>query len=615
MPVLRADARDGRTAAGLIFRVGRYDETLSTSGVTHLIEHLALTDRTDAAYHFNAEVGGRFTSFHMESPEPAHVADFIAAVCHGLAANHWARLEHERRVLRTEAASRGGSGVLGVCFNERYGAAGPGLLAYDELGLDRLQWAEVEAWRARWFVSGNAVLWVVGTLPDDLRIPLSVAQAPVAVPPAPREVPLPGFVVSGRGGIAVSMVAPRSFAAPLTLDVLQRRLTRVLRHEHGLSYGVRAFDDQVDAGQLHAFLAADALADQVPAVAQAAMTAVEELADAGCRAEEIEDHVRRLRELFDGPVGPLAVVQNHARNVLDGRRTYEPAEVLTATAEIGPDAVAATVGELFSAAVVATPEPLPAVQERMPMLPVWSQRVIAGRPVRGTGAVLTLGVDGAMLTVGEGQHVTVPFGEVAALLRWNDDKRMMIGKDGFVLRLDPGAWPDGSALLASIEALVSADLVVALDCPGPDWGAPPSQRPSAPSASRPKASLPQVGVSWTLWALLVGTTLFGAFAMLGGDWQAWGFLAIGLAGAAWRVGSMLLRAARGGDAVRPPGWGFRVLRVILVIVTTFGVLLWAFDQRNMVVAVLGVLALAVQAGVRELAQRLRTSRAGQAGQA
>jgi zinc protease len=611
VPVLRAEARDGRTTAGLMFRVGRYDETLTTSGVTHLIEHLALTDRTDAPYQFNAEVGGRFTSFFMETADPAHVADFIATVCHGLAADHLARLEHERRVLRTEAASRGSAGVLGVCFNERYGAAGPGLMAYRELGLDRLQWPEVEAWRARWFVSGNAVLWVVGRLPDDLRIPLPVGSAPVGAPPMPLDVYLPGFVLTGGGGIAVSMVAPRSFAASLTLDVLQRRLTQVLRHEHGLSYGVRAFDDRVDADQGHAFIAADGLADQLPAVAHAAMTAIEALADDGCRAEEIEDHVRRLRELFDGPSGPLVIAQNHARNVLDARRAYEPAEVLSAVAETRPDAVAETVRDLFSRAVVATPEPLPAVQQRMPMLPVWSQRVIAGRSVRGAVAALTIGEDGAMLTAGEGQNVTVPYDEVAALLRWNDDKRMMIGKDGFVLRLDPRAWPDGSALLASIEALVSPDLVVTLDGSGPDWGAPSSQRPSAPSAPRPKASVPQVAVSWGLWALLVASTLLGAFAMLGGDWQAWGFVAIGLTGTAWRVGSMLLRAAREGDAAPPPGRGFRILRAVLAIVTTLGVLLWAFDQGGIPVTLLGILALVVQAGVREFMQRLRTSRAGQ----
>lgn len=32
----------GRFSAGLVFRVGRVDETLVTSGITHLVEHLAL---------------------------------------------------------------------------------------------------------------------------------------------------------------------------------------------------------------------------------------------------------------------------------------------------------------------------------------------------------------------------------------------------------------------------------------------------------------------------------------------------------------------------------------------------------------------------------------------
>ena len=54
--VLRADLPVDRTLACLTFRVGRFDETLAASGITHTVEHLTLVDKTDAPYSFNANV-------------------------------------------------------------------------------------------------------------------------------------------------------------------------------------------------------------------------------------------------------------------------------------------------------------------------------------------------------------------------------------------------------------------------------------------------------------------------------------------------------------------------------------------------------------------------------
>lgn len=118
--VLRADSPSGRSGALLMFRVGRFDETLPASGITHLVEHLTFSGLGTPKYQFNAEVSGRFTTFFMESPSSSDVADFIADVCRGLAADHSARLEQEKRVLRTEAVSRGRAGALGSCLIERY---------------------------------------------------------------------------------------------------------------------------------------------------------------------------------------------------------------------------------------------------------------------------------------------------------------------------------------------------------------------------------------------------------------------------------------------------------------------------------------------------------------
>ena len=54
--------------AGLIFRVGRADETLARPGITHLLEHLALHRHGLADYHYNGATGRAITHFHIAGP-------------------------------------------------------------------------------------------------------------------------------------------------------------------------------------------------------------------------------------------------------------------------------------------------------------------------------------------------------------------------------------------------------------------------------------------------------------------------------------------------------------------------------------------------------------------
>src|SRR5580700_7509252 len=73
--VLRGpSAAPGRHAAGLVFRVGQFDETLPERGITHMVEHLTFGGHHEAAYNFNASVDGRYTQFIVESSDPAGIA-------------------------------------------------------------------------------------------------------------------------------------------------------------------------------------------------------------------------------------------------------------------------------------------------------------------------------------------------------------------------------------------------------------------------------------------------------------------------------------------------------------------------------------------------------------
>jgi zinc protease len=559
VPVLRADSPSGRHVAALIFRVGRFDETLPAAGVTHMVEHLALADKREAPYSFNASVSGRFTTFYMESGDPSHIGDFVGSVCRGLTAHQGADLDRERRILRTEAASRGGAGGLGTSLAERYGATGPGLANYQEFGLYHLGWTDVEAWRRRWFTTGNAVLWIAGSHPAGLRLDLpdSTAARPPALRPLGHR--LPGFVVAGHGGIGMSMAGPRSVDAYLAVDVLQRRLTQVLRHEHGLSYDVQSVTEDLDRDLIHAWIAADALPEQTPMAGHSMLTAFETLAEDGASQAEIDDYGRRLRDAYESPSGPVRVLQRRAHDMLSGRPARDPAETLRIAAGLDAKITAEAARALHDSMILVTPSVLPAVQGRMQRLPIWSAGAVPGteRTSVDSDATLITGDQGVTLTLEPGRLVTVRYDSVAALLRWNDGKQALVGTDGFAVQLDPDQWPDGQGVLDDIAAHVRPEVIVPVDAPGPTrpgrrkaapgpdaatgsgtTGPTGTSPPPDPYPTTPPLSSRRPGRSWparilrTVWVLIL---IIGILAITGGDVSGGlGFVVIAVAGIVWQ---------------------------------------------------------------------------------
>jgi zinc protease len=469
---LRSKGVQGRHLAALTFRVGRFDERLPTAGITHMVEHLTLSGHQDADYKFNANVSGRHTTFYLETGNPADIATFMTAVCNGLSADHRALLDRERRILRTEAASRGSAGALGTCLAERYGARGPGLTNYRELALQRAGWDEVAYWRKRWFTTGNAVLWIAGDVPNGLRLSLPAGPSVFTEAVTPLDLTLPGYVaVQARSGIGLSMLADRSYAPQAAAYILQRRLTQVLRHEHGLSYDVQLASEDVGRDDVHWWVAADALPEQTSMAAHMLMTTFEALVDGGCDAGELEGYRRLVQEHARHPETSVAILQRQAHALLDGRPPRSAQESSRLAAEVTMKDVAAAARALHASMIVATPGLLPAVQGRMNALPTWSRSTVSGaehQPVSpDLAATLTTSADGVMLTDKSGNRVTVRYAAVAALLRWNDGKHSLIGDDGFSIMLDAAEWRDGPNVVAGILSRVPWNLVVPVDEPGP----------------------------------------------------------------------------------------------------------------------------------------------------
>lgn len=96
-------AGSGPVTAGLFFRVGVADETLATTGITHLVEHLALHRHGLSDLHYNGATSATYTLFHVTGT-PAEVTTYLNGVCAALRDLPLERLETEREILRTESA-------------------------------------------------------------------------------------------------------------------------------------------------------------------------------------------------------------------------------------------------------------------------------------------------------------------------------------------------------------------------------------------------------------------------------------------------------------------------------------------------------------------------------
>ncbi len=480
IPVLRSTAVAGRHAAALMFRVGQFDEALPDRGITHMVEHLTFGGHHEVTYQFNASVDGRYTQYIVESADPADIATYLRAVCAGLTASHGEILDRERRILRTEAARRGGTGMLGTCLVERYGARGPGLLNYPEFGFERLDWADIAAWRERWFTAGNAVLWVAGDLPDGLRLSLPDGPALPMPDVVPMAVALPAYVTGAKGGIAAGLVTGQSFASHAALDILQRRLTQALRHDHGLTYDVGMDVQEVDRDHLHAWLTADALPEQVPMAAHVLLSTFETLATTGAQHAELAAYCRRVEDAYESPAGPVGLLQRQARAVLNGKPPRSAADSIRLADELTPADVAKAAQALRESMLVAAPYDVPAIQGRMGRVPSFSATTITGgkvhKPTAGDSPTLTVSDEGVTFTRAPGEHVTVRYADAAVLLRWNDGKCSLIGSDGFTVILDPAQWKDRAAIVPAVSARIPEDLVVPLGQPGP---ATPKPQPAA----------------------------------------------------------------------------------------------------------------------------------------
>ena len=470
VPVFWADS-PGPYTGGMLFRVGRIDERLHTSGITHVVEHLALPAATPTpGLDWNGWVGLTSTGF-WASGEEDDVVRFLTDVVQRLQQLPLERLETEKGILRAEEASNG-RGVVQVLAGMRFGAVGIGLLDWLELGLRRLDADSVSAWANERFTTGNAALWFSGPPPTNLS--LALPSGPRLPPPRYEPPPehLPAYARWGRGGIALSLFAPRSFALGLGWRAAEQRAMRRLRYERGLIYSLSASNNPPNSEDSNIVFTAECTDANVDAVQKGLFEVLDEIAAEGPSEEERGHWLLTMETAAADPNEAASMAYTYAEDeLLDIARTNETmlAEMRAVT---NSDAATALREAMESALLLipeedaeAPPPPFKEFESAAPTMKLSGKRFplkgIKGRLRREGCAVI--GDAGVAWQKPDGEQAGVAFDECEALLTWTDGTVQLVDANGSWFSVDSSTLRDGDELKASLERAVPADRVIPMD--------------------------------------------------------------------------------------------------------------------------------------------------------
>ncbi|GAA4987905.1 M16 family metallopeptidase [Kitasatospora paranensis] len=451
----------GPLRAGLMFRVGRADETLATAGITHLVEHLALHRHGLADFHYNGATAATETHFLVQGT-PAEVVSYLNGVCAALRDLPLDRLDVEKEILRTEAAGRGTGSRLPLW---RHGAQSYGLLAFPEFGLHRIGAEEVTDWAAEWFTRQNCVLWITADeLPEGLSLTLPEGErraAPEATSALPQS---PAYFTGEEAGVVLHAVVERSTAAQVFADLLGRALFRELRQEGGLSYQAAGDYSPRDGGSAVVTAVADALPAKREAVLGGFVDVLAALRMGRIEPAELDSVRNRALEELNSHETEAAGLPGLARDLLLGRPAVDRDRARAAVEALTVADMRRVAGEVWDAALLMTPSGTSADWAGFHAAPTTSGERVAGRhwpSLAREGFGIVIGDDGVSMVGPDGQ-ATVRYDACAAVLTLPDGARRLIGTDAITVDVEPTLYGIPAGEIARIDAALPPTAVVPL---------------------------------------------------------------------------------------------------------------------------------------------------------
>jgi zinc protease len=481
----------GPMVAALCFRVGRSDEPTPMGGISHIVEHLALSGLGIQDYDHNGFVEGHQTVFTSVG-RPDEIKDFLESVAHGLVNLPTDRLLMERRILREEREQRGPS--IGDALRwYRFGYAGQGRghgPGDNEQGLEWLGPEPVYAWARRWFTRQNAVLWLTGPVPPGLRLDLPDGE-PAASPgiePTPS-VSFPAHMSWDGPGASIGYTATRAAAISIASNIAHRRARQRLRFDQGLVYDVQFDYAPVAPSTAHVTLGAECPDERIRTVIDGLLGVVRDLAADGPTQAELAQEMTAYLRQYDDRDGRISLLAITAADTLWNGPVATAEQFVEERRQVDPAAAgAAMTSALDTLLVLAHCEQLPGLSP----YPAWSSTRVEGREYGPRGIFLPgrkpkerviAGRDGITVALGPQEWLTVRYADCVASVHVDPTFRILLSRDGTQLAVEETALKDGARVIEEIDRAIPADLVACAEhgiggledpvgpdeSPTPDW--------------------------------------------------------------------------------------------------------------------------------------------------
>lgn len=504
---------DGPVAASLWVRAGMVDLPLVRHGWLHLIEHVALHGKGDVRTSVNGAVSLLTTRFDVSGDEQQVVA-FFRDLCAWLTDPAFDNLDHETRVLRAEQSGRP-IGATARHLLWRYGAAGPGVAGYDEIGLAAANADELRMLARRIFTRGNVAVSINTEPPANLEVALPDGPR-LEIPPAvPCDQMMPAGFFDPVDGVAISGAVSRSWGATLLARALGRELHRQFRDTDGIGYSSWNAYEPVDAHTAVVATGIDILPDKRFDLVDRTRSVLEDFAATALTEELVgEEKDAIIREMMndrDASSWPWVV----AMRVLLGDEERDRAASIELLQDVTVDDVRAATEEFRHSLLVGvdatTPKGHwvgwlnPPAQAAQPDAQQTFQLV--DHPVHK--GELLVGRDWIQIVGADRRGLLVRGADLAGVLAYPDGGRMLIRKDGYQVAVEPALWRHGESLAAVVEQLAPDRLL-------PQRPRPQSAIPApsvTPSMRRRYWLRLAVGNRWLLTGVLVTLAVIGtAFA-------------------------------------------------------------------------------------------------------
>lgn len=472
VPVLWADAPDPFVGA-LMFRVGRVDETLCNAGLTHLVEHLALSAIERGQFQYNGHVEPAVTVFFASGTRD-EVLQYLSGISSALRALPLDRLEGEKRILRSEASMTAGN-VDTWLLALRFGAAGYGLVHHAELGLDWVTRDEVADWAQKRFTADNAVIWLTGKPPESLAN-FDLVPGTRVPPPAPEPIPslkLPAHLGNGAGRVALSVTGERSAMIHAGFLIALERAHGRLRRDEAVSYAPGGSYLPLDGRIVHVMISADCKDQDAGLVQDELLRILDDLGEHGPTEKELEWDRSMLERALSEKTWAHSALDVGSRDTLMGIESPDRNQLLREREELTPAGVATAIAEALESLLVLSPPAAPktGIRPRVEYSADNTELVegtryepsSAGREV-GQTSDLIVGERGlSHVAAGGADVMSWLFDESVAGIRLVSGGLTVVGREGSWVTIYPRLYNAGDAALSRIESGLGAARIVPLN--------------------------------------------------------------------------------------------------------------------------------------------------------